>query len=134
MTEEKKLLATLQVAVPPETPLSVVSELKILQMLGIASNHELSKAIDIAATLIPLSVQANLHGLITLLTEIVRNHPNTKQEHHDELSKLLKKMNDVPDASLTFGTFLPFCEALLKHKPQSSADNKQLERRAKRNT
>jgi len=112
--EEKKFLSLLQVTVPPDTGLTVASEIKILEMLGIVSNPELVNAMHIASSMIPPATQATLHGLITLLSNMVKQHPKATKAHHDALSALLKSFTGVPDSVLTFGTFLPICEALMK--------------------
>lgn len=118
MHEEKKFLALLQVTVPPDTVLTVNSELKILQMLGIVSNPELVKSIEIANTLIPPSTQATLYNLITLLGNLIIRHPKATKAHQNAVVKILGSFKDVPDAVLTFGTFLPICDALMKALPQ----------------
>lgn len=114
MTEEKKFLALMQVTVPPDTILTVTSEIKILQMLGIVNDPELSKALDFAGELVPANTPATLHALITLLGNLVKHHPKSTSHHHDELATLLKKFADVPDATLTYGDFLSLCESLMK--------------------
>ncbi|HEY8659717.1 MAG TPA: hypothetical protein VIL78_11810 [Hanamia sp.] len=117
MHEEKKFLALLQVTVPPDTALTVNSELKILVMLGIVSNPELVSSIEIAGTLIPPSTPATLHGLIVLLGNLIKKHPKATKAHNDAVANLIKNFTDVPDAVLTYGTFLPICEALMKAVP-----------------
>jgi len=131
MSEEKKFLSLLQVAVPAETPLTVPSEMRILQMLGIVSNHELLQSMEMATALIPASTPATLHGLVTFLSGLVRKHPKATKEHHDELGKVLKDFNSVPDAQLTFGTFLPICENLMNAKEQSQRKREPIRSREK---
>jgi hypothetical protein len=131
MSEEKKFLSLLQVAVPAETPLTVPSEMRILQMLGIVSNHELLQTMEMATALIPASTPATLHGLVTFLSGLVRKHPKATKEHHDELGKVLKDFNSVPDAQLTFGTFLPICENLMNAKEQSQRKHEHIRSREK---
>lgn len=118
MLTETKTLTLLQVAVPPETALSIASEVKILEMLGIISNPEAVKAMNLALNLVPPATPATVHGLVLLLTGLMRLHPKITKKHDDTLSKLLKTLNDVPDVALTFGTFLPICESLLKASKQ----------------
>ena len=55
-----------------------------------------------------------MHRLVLLLTGLMRMHPKVTQKNTDSLSKLLKTLATVPDTPLTFGTFLPICESLLK--------------------
>lgn len=125
MTEAKKFLSLLQVAVSPDTALTVPAEIKILEMLGIINEPELEKAMDFTIALIPANTTATLHAFIALLGNIVKHHPKSNKHHHDEMSKLLKKFNDVPDGALTYGTFLPICELLLKaiYKQHSSLEH-----------
>ena len=117
MLEEKKFLSLLQVTVPPDTALTVNSELKILQMLGIVSNPELMSSLDLASALVPPSTPATLHSLIVVLGNLIKHHPKATKAHHKLLATTLKSLEGVPDAALTFGTFLPICEILMKATP-----------------
>jgi hypothetical protein len=49
-----------------------------------------------------------------LLTSLVRMNPKSTKEHHASLNKLVASLNGGSDVPLTFGTFLPICEAMLK--------------------
>lgn len=117
MLEEKKFLALLQVTVPPDTALTVNSELKILQMLGIVSNPELMRSLDIANALIPSTTPATLHSLVVVLGNLIKQHPKATKAHHNALAAIIKNLEDVPDVALTFGTFLPICDILIKATP-----------------
>ncbi len=117
MHEEKKFLALLQVTVPPDTVLTVNSELKILQMLGIVSNPELVHSMEIAGTLIPPATPATFHSLVVLLGNLIKKHPKATKAHHSVLADIIKNLANVPDQTLTFGTFLPICDTLMKAEP-----------------
>jgi len=114
MLTESKTLALLQVTVPPDTALSVAAEVKILEILGIISNPEAVKAMNLALSLVPPATPATAHGLVQLLTGLMRQHAKLTQKHNDTISKLLATLSTTADVALTFGTFLPICEALLK--------------------
>jgi hypothetical protein len=114
MNENTNLLTLLQVTVPPETVLTVSSEVKILELLGIVSNSELVKAMQVTLLVVPPATQATLKGLLVLLGGLIKLNPKTTKSHHDTLTKHLQSLATIPDAILTFGTFLPICETLLK--------------------
>jgi len=116
MLSTSQTLSLLQVVVPADTGLSVASELMILEILGIVSNPDTVKSMNLALNLVPAGTPATLHGFVQLLTGLAKQHPKFTTKHHDSVSKLLKSLDAVPDAVLTFGTFLPICEALLKGK------------------
>ena len=117
MHEANKYLTLLQVAVPPGTPVTATSEIKILEILGIVSNPELVNSMQLAMAVIPPSTPATLFGLIALLGNLVKLHPKATKAHHDALAATLKNLTGATDAPLTFGTFLPICEALMKATP-----------------
>ena len=118
MREEKTILTLLQVAVPANTVLTVSAEVKILEILGIVSNRELVKAMNLSLSLIPSTTSATMKGLVQLLGALVRMNPKTSKAHHASLDKLIAGLANAPDVTLTFGTFLPICESLLdaRHK------------------
>jgi hypothetical protein len=122
MLTESKTLSLLQVVVPGDTALSVASEVKILELLGIIANPESVKAMNLALNLVPANTPATIHGLVQLLTGLAKQHPKFSTKHHDSVSKLLKSLDTVPDAVLTFGTFLPICDTLLKASKKKHTD------------
>jgi hypothetical protein len=127
MFDEKKILTLLEVTVPPDTPLTVASEIKMLEILGIIDNPELTKAMNIATVMVPANTPATLHALIILLGNVIKYHPKATKEHHNEAEKVLKKFTGVPDGALTYGTFLSICEALMKairHKRENREEKK----------
>lgn len=124
MQEPNKYLTLLQVAVPPDTQVTAVSEIKILEILGIVSSPESVHAMNLALAVIPAGTPATLYGLIKLLGNLIKMHPKSTKAHHDALSLTLKNLTGVPDATLTFATFLPICDTLMKappHKPGKTA-------------
>ena len=114
MREQTTILTLLQVAVPADTPLTVSAEVKILEILGIVSNPELVKAMNLSAALVPPTTPATMKGLVQLLSGLIRMNPKSTKTHHDTLSKFVASLANVPDVALTFGTFLPICESLVK--------------------
>jgi hypothetical protein len=120
MREETTTLTLLQVAVPANTLLTVSAEVKILEILGIVSNRELVKAMNLSLTLMPSpsATSATMKGLMQLLSALIRMNPKSTKAHHASLDKLVASLASTPDMPLTFGTFLPICESLLnaRHK------------------
>jgi hypothetical protein len=114
MSTESKLLSLLQVVVPPDTQVSVASEIRILEILGIVSTPALVKAMQLSAALVPAGTAATLKGLVHLLSALMRMHPKTTRAHHSTMDELLAGLEAAPDVALTFGTFLPVCDTLLK--------------------
>lgn len=124
MADENKYLSLLQVTVPQDTPLTVAAQVKILEILNIISTPELSKSAEIAVGMIPGNTPASLHGLLVLLNNIVRNHPKADKSHQDELDLVMKDVSKLPDTALTFGLFLPVCEAIMKAMSKEAALHK----------
>jgi hypothetical protein len=118
MRDKTTILTLLQVAVPANTLLTVPAEVKILEILGIVSNPELVKAMNLSLSLIPSTTTATMKGLVQLVNSLVRMNPKSTRSHHDSLDKLIASLAGSPDVPLTFGTFLPICESLLhaRHK------------------
>jgi hypothetical protein len=116
MREEKTILTLLQVAVPSNTLLTISAEVKILEILGIVSNPELVKAMKLSLSLMPspTTTSATMKGLMQLLSALIRMNPESDKTHHASLDKLVESLASTPDVALTFGTFLPICESLLK--------------------
>lgn len=117
MIADTKFLTLLQVVVPPDTPLTVPSMIKVMEVLGVVSSPELVNNMQLVTALIPTGTPATLGSLIKLLSNLIKHHPKATQSHHEALSKLLKSLEGLPDSALTFGTFLPICEVLIKAPP-----------------
>ena len=118
MRDKTTILNLLQIAVPANTLLTVPAEVKILEMLGIVSNPELVKAMNLSVALIPPATPATMKGFAQLLNSLVRMHPKSTHAHHSSVDKLVQSLAGSPDVPLTFGTFLPICESLIhaRHK------------------
>ena len=114
MQENKKFLSLLQVAVPPATAVTVTAEINVLEILGIVGGTEMLTAMQIAQSVIPAGTPATLYGLIALLGNLIKTHPKATKAHQEALSKLIKSFTGVPDAPLTFATFLPICSSLMQ--------------------
>src|ERR1700761_757096 len=112
MDTPEKLLAILQIAVPADTPLTVASEVQILELLGVVRSPELVKAMKLASTLVPDSAPATLKGFLALYQQLMCHSPKAGPEHHQHMNDILASLSAVPDEQLTFGTFLPICQAL----------------------
>src|SRR6516164_1612672 len=106
MNEANRLLNILQVAVPNDTALTVQSEIKILEVLGIVKDPQLISAMNLVSSLVPPSTPATLKGLIQILGSLMRMSNKAKAAHHESVSSVLSKLDSVPDYSLTFGSFL----------------------------
>lgn len=114
MNERTNFLTLLQVSVSPDTPLTVAAEVKILELLGIVSNPDLVKAMQVTLLVVPPASQATLKGLLGLLGGLIKMNPKCTRAHHDSLAKTLDELAAIPDTALTYGTFLAICESLLK--------------------
>jgi hypothetical protein len=120
MREERTILTLLQVTVPANTLLTISAEVKILEILGIVSNSELVKAMNLSLSLMPspTTTSATMKGMAQLLSALIRMNPESDKAHHASLDKLVASLAGTPDVALTFGTFLPICESLLKARHQ----------------
>ena len=120
MREETTILTLLQVAVPTDMRLTISAEVKILEILGIVSNPELVRALNLSLSLMPspTTTSATMKGLTQLLSALIRMNPESDKAHHASLDKLVASLAGTPDVALTFGTFLPICESLLKARHQ----------------
>ncbi len=114
MLTEAKALSLLQVVVPPDTPLTVSAEVKVLEILGIVSIPEAVNVLKLASAMVPPNTPATLKGLVQLLTGLMKMNPSITKEHHAAIKDVLANLDKTPDAPLTFGTFLPICETLMK--------------------
>jgi hypothetical protein len=113
MDETKKLLNILQVTVPGDTALTIQSELRILEVLGIVKDPQLIAAMNLVSALVPPSTPATLKGLIQILGSLMRMSSKAKAAHHQSISSVLSKLESTPDFSFTFGTFLSVCQTLI---------------------
>ena len=116
MNDKSNQLLLLQVAVPSSTVVTVAAEVRILEMLGIVSNPEMVKAMTLTLALVPPDTPAMMKGLFQLLAGLIRLDSKATTAHHDSINKHLESLGTVADSVLTFGTFLPICETLMKAK------------------
>jgi hypothetical protein len=114
MNDRTNQLLLLQVTVPAATVVTVAAEIRILEILGIVSNPEMVKPMQLTLALVPPETPATLKGLFQLLAGLIRLNQKFGKQHHDKLTKHLDSLAAVPDAVLTFGMFLPICETLLE--------------------
>lgn len=116
MAEGTKLLEFLQNTVPAGTPLTVSSEVNILESLGVVSDERAISAMRTASLLIPPDTPATFRGLMNLLTGLIRMNPKFGGEHRGVLDKALGEAAQLDDFLLTYGTFLAICRKLLDAK------------------
>jgi len=113
MNEVTKILDILEVTVAADTALTVPAQIKILEMLGIVKSPQSVQAMGLVAALVPATTPATLYGLVQLLAGLMQMSSKAKASHHKSVNAILAKMATIPDANLTFGTFLPICRTLL---------------------
>lgn len=114
MNEETKLLYLLQVAVPASKPLTIYSEIKVLELLGIVKDPQLIESMQLALALAPASTPATLKGLVQLLARLMRISTKSTATHHESIKTILSRLDALPDSNLTFGSFLSVCQKLLE--------------------
>lgn len=117
MDTNQRALTLLQVAVPPSTVLTVPSMVRALEAVGVLAGPETIQTVDLVASLVPPDAPATIANLISVLGNAIKHHPRATKAHHEALAKLLKTLEGMQDAVLTFGTFLPLCETLVKAPP-----------------
>ena len=120
MEKAEEILTILQVAVPANTPLTVSSEVQILELLHIVKNPHLVMAMKLAAALVPASTPATLKGFLQLFTRLLHLSDHAKPEHHRTMSSINSQLEGLSDENLTFGTFLMICQRLIKLSKKTS--------------
>ncbi|HEY2188198.1 MAG TPA: hypothetical protein VGH48_06520 [Caldimonas sp.] len=97
---------------------TVAAEVRILEMLGIVSNPDTVKGMNLTLAVVQPDTPAMMKGLFQLLAGLIRLDNKTTSAHHDSINKRLESLSAVADSVLTFGSFLPICETLMeaKHK------------------
>jgi hypothetical protein len=113
MVDQSTLLSMLEVTVPPDTPLTIHSEVKILEIVGVVSNPDFIKSLNLVEAMVPPSAPATLHGLVKLLSGLGKMNPNMPKETHDTLDGLLENLTKTADIELTFGIFLPIVRSIV---------------------
>ncbi len=114
MVEREKVLDVLAFAVPRDTPVTGASMVKILDVLGIVSNHQLLGTIQLVTALLPTSTPATVRGLIQLLGGLMKINEKATAAELKTINTMLAQSDQLPDAPLTFGTFLPICQKLVQ--------------------
>jgi hypothetical protein len=120
MDTPEKLLTIMQLAVPADTPLTVASEIQLLELFGIVKTPELIKSMKLASTLVPDSTPATLKGFVGLYSQLMHASPKAGPEHHHAMEGIIATLSAVPDEDLTFGTFLPIVQALMTPEPHTA--------------
>ena len=116
MTEARKLIEFLQNTVPAATPVTISSEMNLLESLGIVSDERAISAMRVGSLFVPPDSPATFRGLMNLLTQLIRMNPKFGDEHQGALDKALAEAGRIDDFPLSFGTFLPICQKLLDAK------------------
>jgi hypothetical protein len=116
MTEARKLIEFLQNTVPAGTPVTISSEINILESLGVVSDERAVSAMRTASLFIAPDSPATFRGLMNLLTQLIRMNPKFADKHKGTLDKALAEAGQIDDFTLNFGTFLPICQKLLDAK------------------
>lgn len=132
MFDQSTLLSLLEVTVPPNTALTITSEVKILEIVGVVSKPDLVKSLQLVAAVVPPAAPATLKGLVQLLSGLAKMHPNTPKATHDGLATLLQNLGKAPDVVLTFGTFLPILSSLMKASPKKRSHSTTIKKRSTR--
>ena len=116
MPEEKRLLEFLKNAVPGGTPVTVASQIYILESLGVVSNKKAVEAMKVASLLVTPDAQVTFRGLMNLLTQLIMMNPKFGARHQGAMDSALSAARGMDDFPLTFGTLIPICEKLLEAK------------------
>ncbi len=114
MVEREKVLDVLAIAVPPNTPVTVASMVKILDVFAVVSNHQLLGTMQVVTALLPASTPATLRGLLQLLGVLMKMNEKATAAELKTINAMLAQSDQLPDAPLTFETFLPICQKLVQ--------------------
>jgi len=113
-TDAAGLLKFLQSIVPAATPVTISSEINLLESLEIISNEKAVSAMRTAALLIPPDTPATFRGLVNMLAQLMKMNPKITDAHRKTIDESLALAGQGGDFPLTFGTFLPICQKLLE--------------------
>jgi hypothetical protein len=125
VTEARELIQLLQSTVPAGTPVTISSEVRLLETLGVVSDEHAVSAMKVSSLLIPPDTPATFRGLMNLLTGLIRMNPKFGEENQEILDKAIAEAWKVDDFQLTFGTFLPICQKLLDAKEKGEPGRSQ---------
>ena len=112
--ETKLILDVVKHSIPAATPLTIATEMEVLEMLGIVREPKLVALITKLGKLVPTGTPATLHNLLHLLSHLMRMSERATPDHHAIINDNLAALHVIPDAALTFGTFMSICEMLLE--------------------
>jgi hypothetical protein len=122
-TESKMMIGLLNGIIPAGTPLTVQTEIQVLELIGIVKDPELVKKMKLLTSIAPPGSPATLHGLFQLIGGLMHMSSRATNENHASIDESLSMVKDMPDAALTYGTFIAICQTLLefhnRHQPES---------------
>jgi hypothetical protein len=121
MTDAQKQLEFLMSVVPAYAPVTIATELNVLERLGIVSNKNAVSAMRTASLLVPPDTPATFKGLVNLLTQLMSMNPKFNAHHKSVLDDARAEMAKMDDFPLTFGTFLPVCQKLMEAQAKRGA-------------
>lgn len=113
-TETKTMVDLLKGLMPAGAPLTVGTEVQVLELIGIVKDPELVKKMKLLTSIVSAGTPATLHGLVQLLGGLMHMSPRATSENHAAIDDALSVIKDVPDVALTFGTFMAICQSLLE--------------------
>ena len=122
-TESKMMIGLLNGLMPASTPLTVQTEIQVLELIGVVKDPELVKKMKLLTSIAPEGTPATLHGLFQLIGGLMHMSSRATHENHASIDESLSLIKDMPDVALTFGTFMAICQTLLefnhRHHPES---------------
>ncbi len=122
-TESKMMIGLLNGIIPASTPLTVETEIQVLELVGIVKDPELVKKMKLLTSIAPMGTPATLHGLFQLVGGLMHMSSRATNDNHASIDEALSVLKDMPDVALTYGTFIAICQTLLEfhhqHRPQS---------------
>ncbi len=120
MVEREKVIDVLAIAIPSDTPVTVRSLVKTLEALGIVSNPRLVATMQLVTALLPASTPATVRGLLQLLGGVMKMNEKAPAAELKAINTMLAQSDLLPDAPLTFETFLPICQRLVQASEKKS--------------
>lgn len=121
-TESKMMIGLLNGIIPASTPLTVQTEIQVLELIGFVKDPELVKKMKLLTSIAPAGTPATLHGLFQLIGGLMHMSSRATSENHTSIDESLSIIKDMPDVALTYGTFIAICQTLLEfHNRHESA-------------
>jgi len=122
-TESKMMIGLLNGIIPASTPLTVQTEIQVLELIGIVKDPELVKKMKLLTSIAPAGTPTTLHGLFQLIGGLMHMSSRATNENHASIDESLSILKYMPDVALTYGTFIAICQTLLefhnRHHPES---------------